>query len=281
MSGILLKTFVSTNALLNIHSVEEIMNFFIMADLNGWPDSNDFLAHSGFYHIFCLDEQNKLKHFVINKANESTIVYISHILWDDRMVPRLTMETTLLGEKTVAIIGLGSVGSKIAISLVRSGIRKILLIDPDVMMPGNIVRHALDWKSIGFHKVKALREEMMSLAPEMEVDVESIQIAGQESNTVAARVIEKLINYDLIVDATAESDVFNLLASITIQLKKPLVWGQVYGGGIGGFIARSRPEIGLNPLMVRNAYLNYCEKTDIPDYLLDNVGYSTGGDQPM
>ena len=41
----------------------------------------------------------------------------------------------------VAIIGVGSVGSKMAESLVRSGVRRLLLVDGDIFLPGNIERH--------------------------------------------------------------------------------------------------------------------------------------------
>jgi sulfur-carrier protein adenylyltransferase/sulfurtransferase len=280
-NGVLLRASVSIEDLNKINSIEEIIDIFHEAGLDGWPGCDGFSIKPGFYFIFILDDQDHLGHFIVYKKDEALSFYKAHILQDDRNIPRLPMESVHLEEKSIAIIGAGSMGSKIAVSLVRSGIRKVLLIDPDVLLPGNITRHALDWKSVGFHKVEALREELISLAPGIEVEVENIRIAGQESNTVIARVMEKVVKYDILVDATAGSDVFNFLAAISVRTEKPMVWGEVYGGGLGGFVARSRPIIGSNPRDVRNAYLYYCEKNEVPEYLLNTNDYSTSGELPM
>jgi len=281
ITGILLRSSVSSEDLNKISSIDEIIDIFRASGFNGWPGCDDFLIQSDFRSIFILNKNDLLNHFITYKAGDSLKFYKTHIIQDNRNIHRLSTESIHLEEKSVAVIGTGSMGSKVAVSLVRSGIRKILLIDPDVMLPGNIVRHALDWKSVGFHKAEALSEELILLAPGVEVEVENILIAGQESNTVIAREIEKIIKYDLLVDATAESDVFNLLAAIAVRAEIPMIWGEVYGGGIGGFVARSRPDIGPDPRDVRNAYLDYCEEQDIPENLLKTNDYSTSGDHPM
>lgn len=280
-TGVLLRASISNEDLNKINSIETIIDIVHAMGLAGWPGCDDFSIKSGFHYILILNDNDHLGYFVVYKDKGSISIYKGHLLRDERNIPRLPLESINLKNKSIAIIGVGSIGSKTAVSLVRSGIRKILLIDPDVMLPENIIRHALDWHSVGFHKVEALREELISLAPDMEVNVESILFAGQESNTAMARVVEKVVKYDLLIDATAESNVFNLLAKIAVRGKIPMVWGEVYGGGIGGYIARSRPVIGPTPWEVRKAYLQFCEKSDIPEYLLKNNNYSTSGDHPM
>lgn len=52
-------------------------------------------------------------------------------------------------QQQVAIIGLGSVGSSVAELLLRSGVRRLVLVDGDVMLPGNLERHTLDWRDVG------------------------------------------------------------------------------------------------------------------------------------
>ena len=52
--------------------------------------------------------------------------------------------------KRVGVVGAGSVGSKIAESLMRSGVERLTLVDGDVMLPGNLERHVLDWRDVGF-----------------------------------------------------------------------------------------------------------------------------------
>src|SRR5699024_11966399 len=58
-----------------------------------------------------------------------------------------------LNEKKIGLGGLGSLGSKIAQSLARTGVRKFYLVADDVFLPGNLVRHTLDWNRVGSHKV--------------------------------------------------------------------------------------------------------------------------------
>ena len=59
--------------------------------------------------------------------------------------PRLPAEYAGLAPVRVGIVGLGSLGSKIAVSLARSGLRRFLLVDDDVLLPENICRHELSW----------------------------------------------------------------------------------------------------------------------------------------
>ena len=49
---------------------------------------------------------------------------------------RLGPEALTLGEKRVGVVGLGSAGSKIALMLARSGVRKFVLVDDDLFLPG-------------------------------------------------------------------------------------------------------------------------------------------------
>ena len=43
-----------------------------------------------------------------------------------------------------------------------------------------------------------------------------------------------------------------------------MVWMEVFGGGIGGLIARSRPGIDPTPHDMRSAYLQYCTEHPAP-----------------
>ena len=168
--------------------------------------------------------------------------------------PRLPAHMAEAATKTVGIVGLGSVGSKLAASLVRSGVRSFVLLDEDVLLPENLVRNDLDWREVGEHKVHAAKRRMELLAPGVAVDVYDLHLTGQESNASVAGALRRLGRCDLIVDATAEAGVFNLLAHVAEQYAKPLVWMKVFAGGIGGLIARSRPDFDPSPTVMRAAY---------------------------
>lgn len=160
-----------------------------------------------------------------------------------------------LKDKKVGIIGLGSLGSKIANSLARTGVGSFYLIDDDVFLSGNIQRHTLDWKSVGIHKVDALKNQLKLISSSINVEVSRFNLTGQESTSAFNAVISLLGTCDIIIDATANSEIFNLLAAVCNGYNKPLVWGEVFAGGIGGFIGRSRPKLDPPPQTMRKALL--------------------------
>lgn len=206
-------------------------------------------------------------HFLL-PLSESRPLEFATVGWDHlSSVNRSPERFKALKEKTVGIVGAGSLGSKTALSLARAGIKRFFLIDHDVMLPGNLERHALDWDSVGEHKVDALKTMLEKIAHGVTVDVSDLHLTGQENSTLVSGALNRLGSCDLVIDATAEPDVFNLVSSVAATFDKPIIWGEVYGGGVGGFIARSRPAIDPGPQTIRLAYLDFCEKHPAPEHL--------------
>ncbi len=181
---------------------------------------------------------------------------------------RLPVDPRPLFEKKVGIVGLGSVGSKVAVSLARSGVRKFLLIDDDVMLRANVCRHELDWTSVGANKVDAVEEALSLVAPGIEVHTRRTRIAGQESPESASTALDSLAACDLLIDATANPSVFVQLAAIAKRKKKPMIWGEIFAGGIGALLARSRPGQDPLPLAMRagiHRHLHTLPKAPFPN----------------
>jgi hypothetical protein len=168
--------------------------------------------------------------------------------------PRLPEDFAEAAGKAVGIVGLGSVGSKLATTLARSGVRRFVLVDEDVLLPENLARNDLDWRDVGEHKVHATKRRLELIGPGVEVEVVDLHLTGQESNAKVAGALKRLGGCDLIVDATADPGVFNLLSHLTKAYAKHLVWAKVYAGGIGGMVARSRPSFDPAPARMRAAY---------------------------
>ncbi len=96
----------------------------------------------------------------------------------------------------VIIFGVGGVGSWCAESLVRSGIRRLTLVDSDRVCITNVNRQAMaTTRTVGRVKVEALRERLLEINPAAEIQ------AVQE--IFCADTAEKfhLEEYDFIVDA--------------------------------------------------------------------------------
>ena len=101
-----------------------------------------------------------------------------------------------LAEKTVAVFGIGGVGSFVVEGLVRSGVRKLFLIDDDCICLTNLNRqlHATI-KTIGKPKVEVMRERVLEINPAAEVAVFQRFYLPDTAEDLVSK------EYDYIVDA--------------------------------------------------------------------------------
>jgi molybdopterin/thiamine biosynthesis adenylyltransferase len=192
---------------------------------------------------------------------------------------RLPEEHKKLPELKVGIIGLGSMGSKIALSLARSGIRKFVVVDDDFLKLENLVRHDLSWTGVGLHKVDAIKNALNLTMPNLEIEALNHRIAGQEPPINAAGALQSLSQCDLLLDATANPEVFLHVAAIANAYKIPMCWGEVFAGGYGGLIARARPDIDPNPIAVRDGFYVYLSKQETAPFQQER-GYDIEAETP-
>lgn len=100
--------------------------------------------------------------------------------WMDALVAR---HGTVLQERfsaaTVAICGLGGLGSNIAIALARAGIGKLILIDFDRVDITNLHRQQYKANQIGLHKADALAENLIEIAPYTEITAVTAKITEE------------------------------------------------------------------------------------------------------
>ncbi|HET9894311.1 MAG TPA: ThiF family adenylyltransferase [Streptosporangiaceae bacterium] len=99
----------------------------------------------------------------------------------------------------MAIIGCGAVGSYAADLLYREGARHLTLVDPQMLRPGNAVRHLAPPSLAGLPKADAVKHVLLSY-----------ELGGDDIETKQSRVadpgqaIEILRASDLVIDATAD-----------------------------------------------------------------------------
>lgn len=165
--------------------------------------------------------------------------------------------------KLVGIVGLGSVGSKLAEMLVRSGVHRLLLIDGDVLLPANLERHTLDWRDIGFRKAHAVKRRLLHIVPGASIATLAINLNWQHSARAHASNIGHLAACDLIVDATGDVPSSLMLGALAAENAKPFVSAEVFEGGLGCLLARSIPEHDPAYGAGRAAYTAYCDEQGI------------------
>jgi molybdopterin/thiamine biosynthesis adenylyltransferase len=177
---------------------------------------------------------------------------------------RLDEGHAALKEHRVALVGCGSLGSKIAVMLARAGVKEFLLIDDDIMLPDNLVRHDLDWREVASHKVQGVARRIRLVNPEAQCNARQYRLGGQQSSGSLETLIEMISKYDLIVDATADPKVFNYLCAAVELGKRPMIWAEIFGGGIGGLIARHRPGTEPAPATIRAQIEQWCREQGRP-----------------
>jgi len=196
-------------------------------------------------------------------AEDNTVSEVS-IIPPQPYTARLDESHSFLAMRKVGIVGCGSLGSKVAVMLARSGVGTFLLVDDDILLPDNFVRHDLDWRDAGTHKADSLASRIQLVNPAATCETRRHRLGGQEASGSIESLIEVLATCDLLVDATAEPSAFNYLCATVAFAKKPLLWAEVFAGGFGGLIARHRPLFEPDPASMRRAIENWCSERGHP-----------------
>ncbi|MGD9637518.1 MAG: ThiF family adenylyltransferase [Alphaproteobacteria bacterium] len=134
--------------------------------------------------------------------------------------------------KSVAIIGLGAVGSFVAAILVKAGVGNIVLIDDDKLSWVNIGRHVLGAQHVGKYKSRALSEDLRRNHPNLNVIYDDPSII----QSVLLERIDVLQKCDIIIDLTADWIAKSILNEFWHRgmLSAPLVFGWTERFGVAG-----------------------------------------------
>ena len=110
---------------------------------------------------------------------------------------------------TVAVCGLGGLGSNIAIALARAGIGKLILIDFDRVDITNLHRQQYKAEQIGMYKTVALAENLKEIAPYISLEIHTERIT--EDNAVTL-----LQDADIICEAFDDAECKSMLTNTVL-----------------------------------------------------------------
>lgn len=154
----------------------------------------------------------------------------------DRVERLIGMDNlAILATKRVGVIGLGSGGSFVALSLAMSGVRKFVLIDPDILEASNIPRHAADRRYLGWNKAEAVANLIRGRNPDAIVDV----VTGKFEDHLGA-----LEGLDLLVVGVDNENAKYRINQRCLELHLAAVYAGVYERGEGGDAVIIRPYKG-------------------------------------
>ena len=174
--------------------------------------------------------------------------------WMDALIARHGLDLhERFSSATVAVCGLGGLGSNIAITLARAGIGKLILTDFDRVDITNLHRQQYKADQIGFFKTDALADNLSEIAPYTEIQ------------TVTEKITEE--NFaDLLKDADVVCEAFD-----NAEAKAMLVNGvleqlpQCYLVAASGMAGMDTPNTIQTRKVMKHFYLCGDETNDVAD----------------
>lgn len=130
-----------------------------------------------------------------------------------------------LREKQVAIVGLGGLGSNIAVMLTRSGVGRLLLIDFDTVEASNLNRQHYLPRHIGMPKAEALAGQLKEIDP-------TVQLTVKQQRVTADNAAELLQGWPLVCEAMDDPASKAMLINALLPDPEKVI---VAGSGMAGF----------------------------------------------
>jgi len=154
-----------------------------------------------------------------------------------------------LAEAKVAIVGVGALGSQVADLLARAGVGEYVLVDNDIVTPGNRVRHELDLADIGRAKTQAVGDRVRRVNPWAVVTTSEARLGTPFTGAAQVAGIQRadddlvalLGGCDVIVNATANGSASAYLSAIAAESGTPIVHSYVSAGAWGARVLVQRP----------------------------------------
>ena len=174
--------------------------------------------------------------------------------WMDALIARHGIDLhKRFSSATVAICGLGGLGSNIAIALARVGIGKLLLIDFDCVDITNLHRQQYKANQIGGYKAEALAENLLEIAPYTEIKAVTARITEEN-------LVELLKDADIVCEAldNAESNAM-LVNGVLEQLP------HCYLVAASGMAGMDTPNTIQTRKIMKRFYLCGDEVSDVAD----------------
>ena len=111
---------------------------------------------------------------------------------------------------TVAICGLGGLGSNIAFALARAGVGRLILIDFDKVDITNLHRQQYKANQIGSNKTEALKENLLEIAPYVTVETHTVRIDEENAGTILKKA-------DIICEAFDDAECKAMLVNLVTE----------------------------------------------------------------
>lgn len=156
-----------------------------------------------------------------------------------------------LRESHVLVLGLGGLGSPLALYLGAAGIGRLTLVDGDTVDPTNLHRQVIHAQSsLEMLKVESARSRILGLNPFIEVETHAAHLTDSSGAQLSKGV-------DVIADCTDRFATRFLANRLALQTRRPLVSAAALG--TEGQLTTVDPRDASNPCYA-------CLVPDVPDH---------------
>jgi molybdopterin/thiamine biosynthesis adenylyltransferase len=125
--------------------------------------------------------------------------------------------------KSVLIVGVGGLGVPAALAIVRGGVTRLGLIDPDPVELSNLQRQVIySLADIGKPKVTAAKRRLGEIN-------DQVEFTTYQCHLDPANARAMIESYDFIIDATDSPSTKFLINDVCITLDRPFAYGGVLG----------------------------------------------------
>jgi adenylyltransferase/sulfurtransferase len=176
----------------------------------------------------------KVKSIMLPDLSQEEIQrYSRHLL-----IPEVGMEgQRRLKSASVLLVGIGGLGSPVALYLAAAGVGHIGIVDYDIVEASNLQRQIIHGtERAGRLKVESARQRMLELNPLIQVDAFNEVFTSQNAERIAK-------GYDILVDGTDNFPTRYLINDLCALTSRPYVYGSVFRfeGQVSVFDSRVGP----------------------------------------
>jgi len=147
------------------------------------------------------------------------------------------LETDVISDKKVVIVGLGSVGSPVALGLAKSGVMNSVLIDYDRLEVGNVLRHEAGLSEVGRLKTDVVKDMILNKNPFAKVQVLNEKVSWESIEHL--RPIVK--DCDIVIAVPDNREAKSVLNRLCLDENIPLIIAGAFGRAYGGQILHVTP----------------------------------------
>ncbi len=137
----------------------------------------------------------------------------------------------LIQNSSILIVGVGGLGSPIALYLVAAGVGRIGLIDDDNVSLSNLQRQVLYCEDeVGQSKVECAKRRLNALNSTTIIDTYNTRLSRENADTIIS-------NYDIVIDGCDNYETRYLINDTCVKLGKPYIYGAIgeFSGQISVF----------------------------------------------